>query len=860
MQLEQSIQPTQPLVPQPPEERGILAPKEGLETRKVELQSEGYDEKLKAICDQIDKECDERASIRARRYTRNHNYYIGGERRWQFWSKEGKWESLKTEVQKQLFSNNQLASDIHTILSTLIRARPRFNISPAPAISDDAEKVSAAQVATRTVQHDQREKLTADFMQREWLDKLLCGFAVRFQAYSKEGSTSKARAPKIEMKEQQMPGMYVCPGCGMTGPDEGQEQCQYCQSSVEKFPGETVSVPVHAGYEEVQDGDSLTWRISPYEFDLAPEAFDIPSSSYARWQREVRTGKLKKAYSKLKLEDMGTTEVPLMLRAQRAMTKKGNPSEANKAFTVLKTYWISVDDYFEFASQKSYEAISGYQIPAGTDLSQLCPNGLRVDRTEKCIIDIRPEVKEDCLSYSPYHVDPQSWEGKGFDDGVELQRWIDDIHTLYIQIQLREALGITLFDRSFFDNGKFTGKVGTITGVAPPDEKTIEDAMHVFSGEQPRDSIFKGMDYVRQSMTNTTQAFPALNGSDMEGSETARGRVILREAALQGLGPQLYLAARHDIIWAKQNLKLKKKYWTSDRYVPYLEEGEPLGGKWFSAADIDADFIVDIEADSWMPVTRLDGIDQMTTFMGGEEALALQGGFGGPNVPKAIKQRAAQLLNVPQGTDPEEKDLRNARHRYNVLKRVVEMAMQQQGGQMGQGGDEDQMPPPEVNSPLLVPPELVMAIGMTPSLQPLPGIDNDAVYIEHYSNAIKDAVDSDGVENQPLTKAVLIYLVQAHKQNGLMAAQETAMLTVAAQQPMMDAENEAEAGKADQAHQQEMEKTGAANQHDLQKTKMAHKQSLEKDAKAGKMRQGEIQTKGKLEMKKASLLSKAKTK
>lgn len=837
MQLETSIQPTQPLVPHPPEERGVLAPKEGNEKKHIQLQSEGYDEKLKAICDQIDKECDERAEIRARRYTRNHNYYIGGERRWQYWTKDG-FKNLDRKVVKRLFSNNQFASQIHTLLSTVTRSRPRLSISPAPAIDDNAEKVSAAQVATRTVQHDQREKLTADFMQRAWLDKFLYGFEVRGQWYSKEGSTSKARAPKIEQREVQMPGMYVCPGCGMTGPDKGQEQCG-CGSPVEKFPGETMTVPVHAGYEEVQDGDPLTYRISPYEFDLAPEAFDLSSSPYARWQREVRTSKLKRAYPKLNIEG-GSGEVPMMLRAQKAMTKKGSSSESNKAFTVLKTYWISVDEYFEFASMKPFEAMSGYQIPAGTDLSQLCPNGLRADRTEKGFVDIRPEVKEDCLSYSAYHIDPQSWEAKALDDGVELQRWIDDIWTLYLQIQLREALGITGYDKSMFSNGKFTGEVGTVVGIDVPDDKKLEDAIKVWSGDQPRDSLFKGMEFCQQSQTNTTQAFPALNGSSMEGSETARGRIIMREAALQGLGPQLYLAARHDIIWAKQNLKLKQRYWTSDRYVPYLEEGEPLGGKWFGASDIDADFIIDVEADSWMPVTRLDAVDQMTTFMGGEESLSAQGGFGGPNVPKSIRQRAAELLNVPAGTDPEEKDLRNARHRYDVLKRVVEKVMQQQGGEREVSD--------EMNSPLLVPPELVVSIGTVPSIQPLPDVDNHAVFVDFYRDCIKDSVDSEGVESNPLTKAVLMYLIGAHKDAGVKDAQQDVAMQVAVQAPQQMAQQQIEGHQSDKTHQQEMEKSDAA-----------HKQGLEQQAHAGQMKQEEIKTKGKIDSKN-SLLKKTQMK
>jgi hypothetical protein len=89
MQLESSIQPTHPLVPHAEEERGALAPKDGLSVRQVKPQSKGYDELLKEICKRIDSECDERAEARARRYTRNHNYWWGGERRFQVWTKNG---------------------------------------------------------------------------------------------------------------------------------------------------------------------------------------------------------------------------------------------------------------------------------------------------------------------------------------------------------------------------------------------------------------------------------------------------------------------------------------------------------------------------------------------------------------------------------------------------------------------------------------------------------------------------------------------------------------------------------------------------------------------------------------------------
>lgn len=847
MQLEQSVQPTQPLVPHPPEERGILAPKQGgFEKKKeIKLQDKGYDDFLKGICEQIDKECDERAEVRARQYTKAYNYWMGGERRWDFINAQGKYTQMDRKVAKRLFSNNQFAYQVRTVISTVMRSHSRLNVSPAPAVSGNEEKVSGAKIATRTLQHDQREKLSADFMNREWMNKVLYGVAIRGQWYAKEGSTAKARVPIIENEEQEtIPGAYVCIDCGMTGPEGyADNHSSETDHEVQTFPGQKESVPKHKGYEEIQDGDCLTYGISPYEFDLAPEARDIASSPYARWQREVRKTKLKRAYPKLDLESLGSGETPVMLRAQKA-SKKNSKEETNKPTTVLKTYWLSPDEYFEFASRTAFDSISGYQIPAGTVLSDMCPQGMRVDIADGKIIDGRPEVKENCLSMSIFQLDPLSWSGKGLSDAVELQRWIDDIWTLYVQIQMRDALAITTFDKEMLSNGKFTGEVGSVVGVDVPQDgsgRKLSDATNVIQGNQPNQSIFAGLEYAQNSQIKAAGGFDAISGAGQSGSETARGRIIQRDMGLQGLGVPLFLSARHDVIWATQNLKIKKKNWTSERYVPYLSEGEPLGGRWFSASDIDTDFIIDVEADSWMPLTRMDEIDNMTTMVGGESALGtIPGGFTNTElIPKAIRIKAAQLLNVPSGTDPDEKDLRVARHRYSILKQAVEKITEQ-----GTQPDDkmDQEIPPEMNSPLLVPPQMAMSIAQMPSIVPLPDVDKHEVFIEFYRDAIKDAIDSDGIENHPVTKAVLMLLIKAHENQGVMDTQAMGQMAIEAQAPQMMADQAMKSGEAQQSHGQEMEKTAAGQKHDLAKQKQG-----------SELKQQEIQTKGKVDAKSKEL-------
>jgi hypothetical protein len=420
---------------------------------------------------------------------------------------------------------------------------------------------------------------------------------------------------------------------------------------------------------------------------------------------------------------------------------------------------------------------------------------------------------------SPFYLDPLCWEAKGLDDAAELQRWIDDIWTLYVQIQLRDALGITTYDKEMFSAGKFTGEVGSVVGVDVPADKKLSEAIDIKEGPQPHPSIFNGLQYAEQSQTNVTGAFPSLSGSNMEGSETARGRIILREQSLQGLGPQLFLAARHDVVWAKQNLKLKKQYWTSERYVPYLEDDEPLGGRWFTASDLDTDFIVDVEADSWMPLTRMDEIDNMTTYMGGEAAMgAIPGGFSNTQiVPKSIRGRAAELLNVPSGTDPDEKDLRVAQHRYSVLKQAIEMATGQQDV------------PEAMNSPLLVAPQEAMKFASMPSVQPLPDVDKHEVFIEFYQNAIKDAVDGEGVENSPTMKATLMLLIKAHENQGVMDVQAQQMMAMQAQAPQMMAQ------QAMQSEQQQQQAQGEAAS-----SERTHQQGLEKQAQGSQLKREEM--------------------
>jgi hypothetical protein len=824
MQTESSIQPTQPLVPHPPDERGVFAPKDSQRQEQTKPQNKSVDKFLTEICQQIDKECDERAEIRARRYTRNYNYWRGGERRFQVWTKQGFQPMDSTKV-KRLFSNNQAAYQVRTILSTVTRSHPRLVVSPAPSATDDSEKVSASRVATRTLQHDQREKLSAEFMTRAWMDKLLFGIEIRGQWYAKEGSQAKARVPIFEERQIQGPGAYVCGGCGMTGPDSYAQdgKCPHCNSDADIFSGETVSVPVHSGYEEIQDGEPITYGISPFEFDLAPEARGISDSPYARWQRKVRRTKLKRAYPKIEFQ--GSRELPTMLQAQEALNKKKGSTEG---FSVLKTYWLSPDYYFDFASSQPYECLSGYEVKAETPLLELCPLGLRVDIENGRVVDMRPEVKEDCLSMSQFHYDPLSWEGKGLDDAFELQRWIDDIHTLYLQIQLREALGIPLYDKEMFSQGKFTGEVGMPVGVDVPNDgsgRTLEHAVKFISGNQPNQSIFAGMKYVQDSQVKVAGGFDAISGAGMEGSETARGRIIQREMGLQGQGVSLFLSARHDVIWAKQNLKLKKQYWTSERFVPYLEEGEPLGGRWFSASDLDTDFIVDVEADSWMPVTRMDAIDNLTTAAGGEAALQAVGGFAGilanPTLKPvhALARKGLELLNVPTGLDPEERDLRVARHRYSILKQAIERVVEQGNPSLPQDAgmdekmnDESRDVPPELNSPLIVPPEQAMPFATLPSVRPLPDIDNHAVFVEFYKNAIKDAIDSDGIENHPLTKAALILLVKAHEAQGVFDMQEQGAMQLAATAPQQMTQQQQDG----QQHQKEMEKSDQNQRHTLE--------------------------------------------
>src|SRR5207237_1241732 len=130
-------------------------------------------------------------------------------------------------------------------------------------------------------------------------------------------------------------------------------------------------------------------------------------------------------------------------------------------------------------------------------------------------------------------------------------------------------------------------------------------------------------------------------------------------------------------------------------------------------------------------------------------------------------------------------------------------------------------------------PAEAMKFASMPSGRPLPDVDKHEVFIEYYRNAIKDAVDSDGIENHPLTKSVLMVLIKAHENQGVMDTQDTLMQTMEAQAPQTMMQQGREGDKASQNHAQEMEKSG-----------MAHKQSLEKQAQGSQLKREELAARG----------------
>lgn len=762
---------------------GQFLPKEEVEKKSSDPKgNQDAFKALKTLCDDIDKEVNDSASKRVGRWTRNYMFWLGGTRNFwgEYWA--GKW--YEQEEIKGLYSANLFAEKFNTLLATLTRATVKFKVQASPSREGDTETTGGATVAQRMVEHDARTILDNRFYGLEWSRALLCGFYARYSAWDIKGE-GRVYSPVLEDKNIADEGSYYCtnPDCGASGPakDSVDGTCPHCTTPTALIGSQEITEQIHSGYEEKRTGCPRTFSVDPFEVGLAPEALSIEDSPYVLWQQRIRNSKIKYLYD-LKSLKGDKDDLPSGLKGQMALQAALSTGEREQdwkrgtsEFSVMKRYWIEPYMYHDITIQSDTELASGMTLRAGSKLIEFAPDGLYLCRVND-FLDIQPETKEDHWTGDQYYQNIASAYGKGMDDASDLQEVVNELTTIMVEHSRRDAVGYTVVDQDFgIDTTAMRGGFVVPADTQTTGGKKVSDAVGVFNGPQMSASLPATRQQTLNDMTAAVNAYGVMAGSNEQAPETATATSLLVERAVGGLNPMLARWATNvQVTWAEQILRLRRKHMTGDQFIPFVEENEREAGRWFSGSDIDMDFIVSVEEDSWIPRTRLDalaGLEMASSF--GQ----IPGGVFNPAIPEQVRSHVLRLANLPHGLDETLRDRQVAKKRIKGIEEAVKFYLSQN------------MPPDA---------ERILS---APSIAVLP-TDNHAVHIKFIGEYLSDLVDDEMDEPPEELIQTLLGQIDKHKQAMVALKQEQGAMEMLAQAPIQQAQGQQQAEMADAQHAQ----------------------------------------------------------
>lgn len=521
--------------------------------------------------------------------------------------------------------------------------------------SRDLDKViGMARAAGHVHDYYKRKLYTQTFRQNEAM-LAQCGKYARYYYLSDEVKR-KARRPVTETQEVQLgPGYWFCPDCGeggegqifgesqfsganegvrsgveaSSGVEEGADRplgsddygmagaiCPACGSpNVAQEAGETAEVESLLGYEEYDAPDIVVESVP--SFELKHDLQFLPQDSpYLIRRRRVRVAVAESKFPYLKLRQATSDNAGMRAQQDLKTSTYGNPQgqyteDGGEPTVEMIQIWLDPTLYSRYVLTESYRTMDGNEIPAGTALIDLFPDGMYqcwFEGVEGCV-ELRNEHHKDHWVGQVYRPRAISALGSGVEDMIEGNRQYNLVMSI-IYTQLRtSAMPATLFDERLLPNGtsSYLGSLQNVpVNLTALDDKKLSDAVHQLSPQPPSQQHFaysQQLDYYLQKASRVTDFSGGLPGVN---NSTATGAQIAAANSQSLFAPQLALKADVDRRGAEIILNLFQKNATDETWITLSGKRGEMEGMWLSQADICSDLYAEIVPDSFLPQTNME--------------------------------------------------------------------------------------------------------------------------------------------------------------------------------------------------------------------------------------------------------------
>ncbi len=389
------------------------------------------------------------------------------------------------------------------------------------------------------------------------------------------------------------------------------------------------------------------------------------------------------------------------------------------------------------------------------------------------IIDVYPaEFREGQFIYVSFLSDPSSFWGNFLTEMLPLQDVVNYMFTIQVFHTRRNARTTKVGNSGAFNPEDFEKDLVLTREPIPFDM----DINHTFGTIQAATLSSAPMELIKTVLEVAPSiggVTPSMTGQAQPGETYS----AVRQQKAQSMGqltPCLVSMAMAKVEWTLRQLKEAQMHWTEEDFAFLLK----MNGEWteeyieaFLDANLDVDIMLDYEEGSETPrdlVEREMALQQFTdTIVKLAEVSAQNSPIATPALLTSILMQTKQFMQVDVDVANTETELRLASIRYDKICHIV---------------DSMQIPP---NTPMQMLQQQVAPILALPDLQPSEYEDVGSE-IEFF----KDKIAQEYTRDDPSFFKIMIFsgLIKALKQAKVQEAQEDTTNQMAAQAPMMAAQ------------------------------------------------------------------------
>jgi len=699
-----------------------------------------------------------------------------------------------------LYSLNIVTPTIRTNASAMITANVKIDIEPK--FLKDSKSQMATEVAVAIIEQKDRQQWTShveEYIAQE--QQLAPGVFVR----TKYNPHLKRRhsLPQWEDVEVEMPGVAICSQCGMESPVMGeldeQVACEACGgiAMVEKMP-ENIAVPVPTEHAEFSTGDTETLVHPFFEFRVDDENTQGGNLEKARWFEHHYLASL----DELQLEYPESADAiqgqefawSYPIRWQQTLKRNRrtpmdfagesvvDQREVRDIF-VTPSMYLNVKMDADFAL-KNKDGDIRFEVKKGKTFADAKFEGesfdeppvlcLRVIGT--ALIDVFPCDFREEYGYATFFANPSTFWGLFLTDLTILQDIINNVLTIQMYHIRRNAITSIVYNRSSFDPEAFEEDLIPTKEDIPPDIP-ISQQFGIIPALQLSGEPMQMLGTIMELKQDVTLSTPAMQGQSSP-NEPYAAQLLQKQSSLGLLSPAEISKAAVKVKWAIQQLKFAQTYMTDEDAESLLR----LNSEWnddyikaFTECDLTNDLIIGFVQGSEQPTSLIEREVKLNKVF--QDVMALAGVAPQLVKPELLNDMLSEMIQSA-GLDFDfsnhESNIALAEARYDRLKTMVEMS-------------------PVKTDDIQVNGAIAQQIVMLPQFQPFPTEEFDVI-IEYYT----DRATTEAAKDEPdyLLLTCLQALIELEDNAKVGMAQKQTAMQLAAQQPMLDQQQQMAAEEA----------------------------------------------------------------